>query len=73
VGNLLNKYWGLAKSPTVTNFLRYEGLAADGKTPSYSFTQQDAANQTPYVNSTSYNTSIFSRWQMQFGIRYLFN
>ncbi|MEO5684913.1 MAG: TonB-dependent receptor [Chitinophagaceae bacterium] len=72
-GNLINKYWGLAKSPTVTNFLRYEGLAADGKTPSYSFTQQDPANQTPYVNSSSYNTSIFSRWQMQFGIRYLFN
>lgn len=73
VGNLLNKYWGLAKSPSLSNFLRYEGLAADGKTPSYSFTQQDPANQVPYVNSTSYNTSIFSRWQMQFGIRYLFN
>jgi len=73
VGNLLNKYWGLAKSPSVSNFLRYEGLGADGKTPSYSFTQQDANNLIPYVNSTSYNTSIFSRWQMQFGIRYLFN
>jgi hypothetical protein len=73
VGNMINKYWGLAKSPSVTNFLRYEGLGADGKTPSYSFTQQDATNMIPYVNSTSYNTSIFSRWQMQFGIRYLFN
>ena len=73
VGNLINKYWGLAKSPSVSNFLRYEGLAADGKTPSYSFTQQDPNNQIPYVNSASYNTSIFSRWQMQFGIRYLFN
>lgn len=73
VGNLLNKYWGLAKSPTTVNFLRYEGLAADGKTPSYSFTLQDPSNNVPLVNSTSYNTSIFSRWQMQFGIRYLFN
>ncbi len=73
VGNLLNKYWGLAKSPTTVNFLRYEGLAADGKTPSYSFTLQDPTNNVPLVNSTSYNTSIFSRWQMQFGIRYLFN
>ena len=72
-GNLINKYWGLAKTPSVSNFLRYEGLGADGKTPAYSFTQQDAANQIPYVNSTAYTTSIFSRWQMQFGIRYIFN
>jgi hypothetical protein len=73
VGNLLNKNWGIVKSPAVTNFLRYEGLAADGKTPSYSFTLQDAANQIPYTNSFSNSTSISSRWQMQFGIRYLFN
>jgi hypothetical protein len=73
VGNLLNKYWGIVKAPTVTNFLRYEGLGADGKTPSFSFTQQDAANMIPYVNSFSNSTSIASRWQMQFGIRYLFN
>ncbi|MEP6673892.1 MAG: carboxypeptidase regulatory-like domain-containing protein [Ferruginibacter sp.] len=73
VGNLLNKYWGIVKAPTVSNFLRFEGLAADGKTPSYSFTQQDAANQTPYVNSFSNSGSISSRWQMQFGIRYMFN
>ncbi len=73
VGNMISKYWGVVKSPTVTNFLRYEGLGADGKTPSFSFTQQDAANQTPYVNSTSNSTGIASRWQMQFGIRYLFN
>ncbi len=73
VGNLLDKYWGLVKTPSLTNFLRYEGLAADGKTPSFSFTLQDQANQIPYVNSFSNNTGIGSRWQMQFGIRYLFN
>ncbi len=73
VGNLINKYWGVVKSPSVTNFLRFEGLAADGKTPSYSFTLQDAANQISYVNSFANSTGIGSRWQMQFGIRYLFN
>jgi outer membrane receptor for ferrienterochelin and colicin len=73
VGNLLNKEWGLVRSPVANNFLRYEGLGADGKTPSYSFTYQDAANQIPLVNSFSNNTSIASRWQMQFGLRYLFN
>ena len=72
VGNLLNKYWGIVKSPNVTNFLRFEGIGTDGK-PTYSFTQQDATNLIPYVNSVSNSTSIASRWQMQFGIRYMFN
>ena len=73
VGNLLNKQWGIVKSTVANNFLRYEGLAADGKTPAFSFTYQDAASQTPLVNSFSNNTGITSRWQMQFGIRYIFN
>ena len=73
IGNLLNKEWGIVKSPVLTNFLRYEGLGADGKTPSYSFTYQDANTQTPVVNSFSNSTSIASRWQMQFGVRYIFN
>jgi hypothetical protein len=73
IGNLLNKEWGIIKSPVSTNFLRYEGLGADGKTPAYSFTYQDATNQIPLVNSFSNSTGIGSRWQMQFGVRYLFN
>ena len=73
VGNLLNKQWSLVKTPVSTNFLRYEGLGADGKTPSFSFTYLDATNQIPLTNSFSNSTAIASRWQMQFGIRYLFN
>jgi hypothetical protein len=73
VGNLINRDWGLVKVPTKTNFLTYEGLAADGKTPSFSFPYLDAANQVPLVNSFTNSTSIGSRWQMQFGIRYIFN
>jgi hypothetical protein len=78
VGNLLNRNWGIAKSFSSTSFLKYEGLvtnAADpnfGK-PRYSFLYQDAGNQIPFVNSFQDNTSQFSRWQAQFGIRYLFN
>lgn len=73
VGNLLNRNWGLLKTPSVTNFLKFEGMAADGKTPLFSFPYADASNQVPYVNSFTNNTGIVSRWQMQFGIRYLFN
>ncbi len=72
-GNFLNKYWGLAKQQTTSSPLTFEGMGADGKTPSFSFPYLDATNQVPLVNSYSNNTSIFSRWQAQFGIRYLFN
>lgn len=73
VGNFLNKNWGIYKTPSILNPLKFEGMAADGKTPLFSFPYADATNQVPLVNSYSDNTSIISRWQMQFGIRYLFN
>jgi Carboxypeptidase regulatory-like domain len=77
VGNLLNKNWGIAKTFNNLSFLRYEGLVTAagpnlGK-PRYSFVYQDASNQIPLVNSYRDNTSIFSRWQGQLGIRYIFN
>ena len=78
-GNFLNKYWGLVKTPNLPSnaagyqLLKFEGLAADGKTPTYSFPYQDVNNLSPYTNSYTNNTGITSRWQMQFGIRYLFN
>ncbi|SHN43123.1 carboxypeptidase regulatory-like domain-containing protein [Chitinophaga sp. CF418] len=73
VGNLLNKNWGIVKSATVTNPLKFEGIAADGKTPLFSFPYADVNNQVHYSNSFANNTGITSRWQMQFGVRYLFN
>jgi hypothetical protein len=79
-GNLINRNWGLVKTPTAPNFLKFEGMAADGKTPLFSFPYADPNNQVPLVNSFANNTSIGpliagngSRWQMQFGIRYMFN
>ncbi|PSL36087.1 TonB-dependent receptor [Chitinophaga ginsengisoli] len=73
VGNLLNKNWGIVKSATVTNPLKFEGIAADGKTPLFSFPYADVNNQVHYSNSFANNTGITSRWQMQFGVRYIFN
>ncbi|HEX8460094.1 MAG TPA: TonB-dependent receptor, partial [Segetibacter sp.] len=72
-GNFLNRNWGIVKTPVITNFLKYEGLAADGKTPSFSFPYIDDKNQVPLTNSFQNNTSITSRWQMQIGVKYLFN
>jgi Carboxypeptidase regulatory-like domain/TonB dependent receptor len=73
VGNFVNRNWGVAKSANVSNFLKFEGISTDGKTPLFSFPYADATNQVPLVNSFSPSTSIFSRWQMQLGVRYLFN
>ncbi|HNP23563.1 MAG TPA: carboxypeptidase regulatory-like domain-containing protein [Panacibacter sp.] len=77
LGNLLNKDWGIYKNFTTLSPLKYEGIAATGDVnagkPRFSFPYIDPANQIPAVNSYTDNTSIFSRWQMQFGIRYLFN
>ena len=77
VGNFLNKNWGVAKTFSSNSFLKYEGLAPAGDANAgkhrYSFLYQDAGNQIPFTNSFQDNTSIFSRWQGQIGIRYLFN
>ncbi len=78
-GNMLNRNWGLFKTSSLTSnssgaqLLTFEGLAADGKTPLFSFPYQDPSNLTPKVNSFVNNTGISSRWQMQIGVKYLFN
>jgi hypothetical protein len=58
-------------------------MAADGKTPQFSFPYLDANNKVPVVNTFSNNTNLTnfangqtfygSRWQLQFGVRYMFN
>ena len=71
--NLINKNWGLYKIPTTTTVLKFDKMAADGKTPIFSMPYQDGANLIPYSNAYKNDTNIGARWQMQFGIRYLFN
>jgi hypothetical protein len=76
VGNFLNPNWGIAKTFNNTSFLKFEGIAQSGVNagkPMFSFLYQDPKNQIPLVNSFQDNTSIFSRWQGQIGVRYLFN
>jgi Carboxypeptidase regulatory-like domain/TonB-dependent Receptor Plug Domain len=72
VGNLLNKQWGVTKTFNRTSPLGYVGLTPDGK-PAFNFNYLDPANQVPLVNSYRDNTGIDSRWNMQIGVRYLFN
>jgi hypothetical protein len=62
-GNMVNSNWGLVQQP---NSVQPIGVSVDATgTPSYSFN----ANQT---ESFGYDSSLASRWQMQFGLRYIF-
>lgn len=68
--NLLNKEWGVR---TFANFnqvqlLNFEGFAADGTTPQFTFDER--AGDTDNIIDDSGLQS--SRWQMQVGLRYTF-
>ncbi|OWP61747.1 TonB-dependent receptor [Hymenobacter amundsenii] len=80
--NLLNKDWGAVRSVNRTNPLRFSGYDAQGR-PNYTFpyyvnpsvNADKTVNAGQPLNSTfsQNNGSLNSRWQMQVGIRYIFN
>ena len=62
-GNMLNSDWGVIQQP---NSIQPIGVSVDeNKVPTYSFD----GNLT---KTYGYDTSLASRWQMQFGLRYIF-
>jgi hypothetical protein len=63
VGNLLSSDWGLVQQP---NNIQPIGVTVDGTgTPTYTF--------NPDLTETfGYDSSLASRWQIQFGLRYIF-
>ena len=61
-GNLLNSNWGVVQVPTSVQPI---GVTVAGNTPTYTFN----GTQTKTFN---YDASLLSRWQAQFGIRYIF-
>lgn len=73
IGNLLNSAWGVAKEATAKNLLQYKGLN-ETKEPIYTMTTltEDGATVMPY-RSFAPNRSASNCWQLQFGIRYIFN
>jgi hypothetical protein len=75
-GNLLNKNWGILKFANRTALLtlkRVETAGPNAGKPVYSFPYFDANNQIPLTSSFQNSTGIGSRWQIQTGIRYIFN
>ncbi|MBL85117.1 MAG: TonB-dependent receptor [Winogradskyella sp.] len=68
--NLLNKEWGVR---TFANFnqvqlLNFEGFAADGTTPQFTFDER-ATETDNIIDDSGFQSS---RWQMQVGLRYTF-
>ena len=70
---MLNKAWGTYFIPTTTTPLKFAKIDTDGKTPVYSFPYLDGVNKVPYTSAYKADPSLASRWQLQIGVRYLFN
>ncbi len=72
-GNLLNSKWGVVRIPNRTNLLNFVGYDAN-KVPQFQFPYLNAATSTPMTTTFRADpTNINSRWQMQIGVRYIFN
>jgi len=78
-GNLLNKYWGLYQdsfngfNSGGTTVLKFQGIDAATGQAKYSFPYLDKNNLIPVTKSFIYDTSQISRYQVQIGVRYIFN
>ncbi len=71
--NFLSKDLGVNKVPTTMTPLTFVRMDTDGKTPIFSFPYLDGRNKVPFTDSFRDNVGFSSRWQMQIGVRYLFN
>ena len=75
-GNLLNKNWGTFKitnRSAVLNYVRVQATGPDAGKPVYSFPYLDATNQIPLTTSFQNSIAQGSRFQVQMGLRYIFN
>lgn len=74
--NLINRNWGILKTTNRTNllnFLRVETTGDNAGKPVFTFPYLDAANRVPLTSTFQNSTSQASRYQIQLGLRYIFN
>ncbi|MBS1683061.1 MAG: TonB-dependent receptor [Bacteroidetes bacterium] len=72
VGNMINNKWGVYHAPNRSNLLTFRGYDATG-TPQFQYPYLDAKNKTPLTSSFRNDLGLLSRWQMQLGVRYIFD
>ncbi len=69
-GNLLNSHWGVRKLATTSGF--YQPISLDANAP-FTATGKPQFNFDPSTTKTfTASPDLISRWQMQFGLRYIF-
>jgi hypothetical protein len=64
-GNMLNSEWGVRKYATTSGYFQPLSVGLAGSTPTYQF---DPTPRRTFVASPD----LLSRWQIQFGVRYIF-
>lgn len=72
VGNMINSDWGVLKTPNRSSLITFSKYDANG-VPQFVYSYLDAANKKPLTSTFRDDLGLVSRWQMQFGIRYIFN
>ena len=73
IGNMFNSSWGVYKNNNISNnsrILKYEGVNAAGE-PTFSLAKN--ANKDFVSQSYDYYVDRTQCWQIQFGLKYLFN
>jgi hypothetical protein len=65
LGNMLNSKWGIVKYATTSGYYQPISVTLAGNVPTYQF---DPTARRTFTASPD----LISRWQMQFGLRYIF-
>lgn len=65
LGNLISSEWGVRKYATTSGYFQPLSVNATGQTPTYQF---DPSLRETFIASPD----LISRWQMQFGLRFIF-
>ena len=72
-GNMLNSKWGVFKSPVNTSPISFDRINPANGQPVFFFPYRNVASQTPLQSTFQDSFNVASRWQMQLGVRYIFN
>jgi hypothetical protein len=76
LGNYVSPQWGLGQSSLRAGLLSYLGNDATTGKPTFEFPHRYQGNPTssvPLTDSFQRSFGLGSRWQAQFGVRYIFN
>ncbi|MEJ7645232.1 MAG: carboxypeptidase regulatory-like domain-containing protein [Chryseolinea sp.] len=71
LGNLLNSEWGIYEVANRNSLINFTGYDAE-RNPLFTYPYLNATTKTPLRETYRDDITLFSRWQMQVGVRYIF-